>query len=162
MGRLLESQLTIAMSFLMSTGQTVSAAAPVAGDSRPIVFFDGVCGLCNSSVDFVLRHDRLGRMRFAPLQGTTAGQLLPPTDRENLGSLVLWSDGRAYRRSTAVVRILWMLGGWWTLAAMLLWLIPAPLRNSGYRIIAALRYRLFGKTESCRLPTLDERRRFLD
>ena len=132
------------------------------GADGPIVFFDGVCGLCNSSVDFVLRHDRDGRLRFAALQGATAEQLLPPPDRQSLGSLVLWDEGHLYRRSTAVVRILWKLGSFWKVPASLLWLVPAPLRNLGYRVVAALRYRLFGKKSACRMPTPAERSRFLD
>jgi len=128
----------------------------------PIVFFDGVCGLCNSSVDFLLRHDHAGRLRFAPLQGETAARLLPVADRENLGSLVFWDAGRTYRRSTAVVQILSRLGPAWRVLGGLLWVIPAPLRNGGYRAVAALRYRLFGKKEACRLPSPEERGRFLD
>jgi len=138
-----------------------SANVGTAVTGGAIVFFDGVCGLCNSSVDFVLRHDRRGRMRFAPLQGETAARLLPAADRENLGSLVLWEDGQAWRRSTAVVHILWKLGGIWTVPAAVLWLIPSPLRNAGYRVVAKLRYRLFGKKETCRLPSPEERGRFL-
>lgn len=146
----------------MSAVQIDRATTPPTDDVRPIIFFDGVCGLCNSSVDFVLRHDRHGRMRFAPLQGETAARLLPAADRENLGSLVLWSEAGAFRRSAAVVRILWQLGGLWKVPAACLWLIPGPLRDGGYRVVAALRYRLFGKKETCRLPTPEERGRILE
>lgn len=83
--------------------QAIEAEVADAGPVSPIVFFDGVCGLCNSSVDFVLRHDPKGQFRFSPLQGDAAARLLPVADRENLGSLVLWEDGKAYRRSAAVV-----------------------------------------------------------
>ncbi|MBL8848059.1 MAG: DUF393 domain-containing protein [Planctomycetaceae bacterium] len=145
----------------MSAGSDKSRVGAVATDG-PIVFFDGVCGLCNSSVDFVLRHDPQGRLRFAPLQGETAARLLPADDRANLGSLVLWEDGRAYRRSTAVVRILTKLGGIWAVLGAALWVIPSPLRNAGYRVVAKLRYRLFGKKETCRLPSPEERGRILD
>lgn len=140
---------------------TLQTPVPTA-NTGPIVFFDGVCGLCNSSVDFVLRNDVHGRLLFAPLQGTTAGQLLPEADRNNLGSLVLAENGRLYRRSAAVVRILWKLGPLWKLPAALLWIIPAPIRNLGYRLVAALRYRLFGKKTACRMPSPEERSRFLD
>jgi predicted DCC family thiol-disulfide oxidoreductase YuxK len=148
------------VSVTMTAGDIESAT--VDASAGPIVFFDGVCGLCNSSVDFVLRHDQRNRLRFAPLQGETAALLLPPADRQNLGSLVLWNDGRTYRRSTAVVRVLWQLGPFWQFLGGLLWVIPAPLRNAGYRVVAALRYRLFGKKSACRLPTPEERSRFLD
>jgi predicted DCC family thiol-disulfide oxidoreductase YuxK len=126
-----------------------------------VVFFDGVCGLCNRSVDFILRHDRRGAMLVSPLQGETAQQRLDPADREQLGSLVLWTDGRTYRRSAAVARILWRLGPLWKTAGAVLWLIPLPFRDLGYRLIASNRYRLFGKKETCRLPTEAERARFL-
>lgn len=129
--------------------------------SRAVIFFDGVCGLCNRSVDFVMRQDRRGVFHVTPLQGETAGQLLEPADRERLGSLVVWIDGQAYRRSAGVVRILWRLGPVWKLLGGLLWLIPLPLRDLGYRVIASNRYRLFGKKETCRLPTEPERARFL-
>lgn len=141
---------------------TASIAESEVSTATPVVFFDGVCGLCNSSVDFVLRHDVQGRLKFAPLQGETAARLLPSADRENLGSLVLWDNGRMYRRSPAVVRILWRLGPFWRLMGGLIWLVPLPLRNAGYRLVAALRYRLFGKKETCRLPSPEERSRFLD
>jgi predicted DCC family thiol-disulfide oxidoreductase YuxK len=100
-------------------------------------------------------------MRVSPLQGETAQQVLEPADREELGSLVLRMAGRTYRRSSAVVRILWQLGRFWTIVGALLWLIPLPLRNLGYRVVASNRYRLFGKKETCRLPTESERARFL-
>jgi predicted DCC family thiol-disulfide oxidoreductase YuxK len=131
-----------------------------AGDT-PVVFFDGVCGLCNRSVDFILRHDHRGALRVSPLQGEAAQRVLDPADREELGSLVLRVAGRTYRRSSAVVRILWQLGRFWTIVGALLWLIPLPLRNLGYRVVASNRYRLFGKKETCRLPTESERARFL-
>lgn len=131
-------------------------------DANPILFFDGVCGLCNRVVDFVLRHDRRGVIRFAPLQGTTAQQRLPDRDRERLDTVVFIEDTRITRRSTAIVHLLSHLGGGWTAAAWLLWLIPWPLRDIGYRAVSKLRYRLFGRKETCRLPTPDERERFLD
>ena len=130
-------------------------------DSGPIVFFDGVCGLCNSSVDFLMRHDRAGRMRFAPLQGETAARMLPEADRLHLGSMVLVHHAKTYRKSAAVVRALWQLGGCWSVAAGMLWLIPAPLRDLGYSAVAAMRFRLGGRKESCRMPTAEERGRIL-
>lgn len=131
-------------------------------DTNPILFFDGVCGLCNSVVDWVLRNDRRGVVRFSPLQGQTAQQRLPDVDRERLDTVVFIEGDRITRRSTAIVRLLSHLGGIWTVLAWLLWLIPWPLRDVGYRAVSKLRYRLFGKKETCRLPTPDERARFLD
>lgn len=126
------------------------------------MFYDGVCGFCNFWVDFLLRRDPQGRLLFAPLQGATARRLLNPNDIEHLHSLIFWTPECAYRQSAAVVRILWTLGGVWRLIAGLLWLIPIPLRNVGYRLVARHRYRLFGKKETCRMPSPQERARFLD
>ncbi len=134
----------------------------LSGDQqRSVVFFDGVCGLCNVSVDFILARDTHQRFRFAPLQGETARQVLPAADRERLDTLVLLTERAAYRRSAAVVRILWRLPGVWPVLGALLWLIPGPLRDLGYRIVSANRLSWFGKKETCRLPTPEERERFL-
>jgi predicted DCC family thiol-disulfide oxidoreductase YuxK len=129
---------------------------------KPILFFDGVCGLCNRFVDFSLKHDPHGRVLFAPLQGKTAGELLSNTDLENLDTVIFYENGSPSHRSTAIVKLLSGVGGLWTVLAWLLWLIPRPLRNFGYRVMAKNRYRFFGQKESCRLPTPEERTRFLD
>ncbi len=126
-----------------------------------ILFFDGVCGLCNKAVDFVLVRDDQQAIKFAPLQGDTARSLLTPADVENLNTMILWVKGRSYRKSAAAVRVLWRLSLGWKILGTLLWLIPLPLRNLGYTLVARNRYRFFGKKESCRLPTPAERLRFL-
>jgi predicted DCC family thiol-disulfide oxidoreductase YuxK len=128
----------------------------------PIVFFDGVCGFCNHSINWLIVRDIKHRLRFAPLQGSTAQSQLPAQVRQNLDTLVLVSEGRLYTRTAAVSRILMLLGGCWKLAGILLWLVPSPLRDLGYRLVAKVRYRLFGKRDTCRLPTPDERSLFLD
>jgi len=128
----------------------------------PIVFFDGVCGLCNHAVNFLMSRDSKGVLKFAPLQGTTAGQLVPLDVRQDLNTFVFADSGRLHYRSTAMVRILMRIGGLWGIVGTLLWLIPWPLRDLGYRCVSKIRYRLFGKHESCRLPTPEERSRFLD
>ncbi|GAB4149129.1 MAG: thiol-disulfide oxidoreductase DCC family protein [Planctomycetaceae bacterium] len=126
-----------------------------------MIYFDGVCGLCNRSIDFVLPRDRDKIFRFSPLQGETARKQLKPSDTERLGSIILQEGKQVYRHSTAVVRILRKLGGVWAFLAVLLWVIPWPVRHVGYKIVAACRYRLFGKKETCRMPTPEERERFL-
>lgn len=128
---------------------------------RRILFFDGVCGLCNWAVDFVLKRDLDGNIQFAPLQGETAQTLLTAADVADLNSMVFWVEGRTYRKSSAAVRVLWQLGPGWQMIGTLLWLIPLPLRNLGYSLVASQRYRIFGKKETCRLPTIAERVRFL-
>jgi len=131
------------------------------GDGHPVLYFDGVCGLCSRAVDFVMRHDRKGWFRFAPLQGETAAVRLTSNDVADLQSMVLVTEQGTYRRSAAAVRILWQLGGLWWLLGWLLWIIPRPLRDLAYGSVARMRYRLFGKHETCRLPTPEERERFL-
>lgn len=130
---------------------------------KPVLFFDGVCGLCNRSVDFAMSRDPEGRLLYSPLQGETATELLSEQDRENIDTVIfLPADrSRVYRRSAAAVRVLWLLGFPWNVCGWLLWLIPLPLRNVGYRLIAKARYRFFGKHETCRMPTPEERSRFL-
>lgn len=128
---------------------------------HPIVFFDGVCGLCDHTVKRLLKLDSRHRMLFAPLQGETAAQLLPPVDIQELKSLVVCDRHGVARCSTAVVRILWHLGGLYRVLSCLLWLIPSPIRNWGYRFVAARRYHWFGKHDACRLPLPGERERFL-
>jgi predicted DCC family thiol-disulfide oxidoreductase YuxK len=134
---------------------TTETAAP------PVLFFDGVCGLCNRFVDFILRHDRRRKLQMAPLQGETAARALSDDDRASLSTVVLLRGGRTYRRSAAVVRVLWDMGRVWTIAGALLWCVPRPLRDIGYNLVASNRYRLFGKKETCRLPTPEERGRVL-
>jgi predicted DCC family thiol-disulfide oxidoreductase YuxK len=129
--------------------------------AHPIVFFDGVCGFCNRVVDFAIRRDRGAKLRFAPLQGETARRMLSAADVENLSTFVFYDEGSAYRRSSAVARMLWRIGGVWRVAGALLWIIPKPLRDLGYRLVAKYRYALFGKKETCRMPSPAERERFL-
>ena len=144
-----------------TSSAATSTANPQQAAIAPILFFDGVCGLCNRFVDFVLRHERSPILRFAPLQGEAALELLEADDIGQLKTVVLHDGRRTFRRSPAVVRILWLMGGVWSLAGTLLWLVPLPIRDLGYRLLSTFRYRLFGKKESCRLPTPDERNRFL-
>jgi predicted DCC family thiol-disulfide oxidoreductase YuxK len=127
----------------------------------PIVFFDGVCGLCNSVVDWTLRHDPEGRLKFATLQGETAARLLSVNLRDDLSTIVVIKSETTLLRSSAVAAILQTLGGGWGLCAKLILVFPEPLRDFFYNLIAANRYRLFSKYETCRVPTAAERARFL-
>lgn len=140
---------------------TMSSAAANT-DVSAIVFFDGVCGLCNHTVNFLMDRDTRAVLKFAPLQGTTAENIVPEETRKNLNTFVFARDGRLFYRSGAMARILMHIGGRWRILGGLMWLIPWPVRDIGYRIVAALRYRMFGKTEACRMPSPEERSRFLD
>ena len=152
----------ITMSHTAITPDVSSTNAVPQPEAERIVFFDGVCSLCNNTVDFLLRKDVHGILMFAPLQGSRATELVPADVRIQLDTLVYYRSGQLYYRSAAVVRFLRDLGGFWGIAGTLLWLIPSPLREIGYRSISTLRYRLFGKHEVCRMPTPAERARFLD
>jgi len=149
---------------LASTGpaESVSSAGPELGTSpAPVLFFDGVCGLCNHVIDFVIARDRAGTFRFAPLQGETARERLPEADLRDLNTMVLWEEQGVFRKSTAATRVLIRLGGVWRLIGSALRLVPRPLRDAGYSLVARHRYRIFGKKETCRMPTAAERARFL-
>lgn len=131
--------------------------------NKPVVFFDGVCGLCNKSIDLILRIDRRGLVLFAPLQGALGQQTLNEhgIQGSDFNSMLLVEGGKVYTKSTAILRISRHLGGIWPLGLLLL-IVPRPIRDVFYDIIARNRYRWFGKSESCRLPTPAERSRFLD
>lgn len=128
--------------------------------AHPIVFFDGVCGLCNASVDRLLQWDQRGVLRFAPLQGTTAATMLPPDMVRDLDSLVLLDEQGLHQRSDAALLALKYAGGSWRLLSALR-VVPRPLRDAVYDLIARRRYQWFGRKESCRLPLPHERDRFL-
>jgi len=125
-----------------------------------VIYFDGHCNLCNRFVDFLIRRDKLHILRFAPLQGQTAAQQLPAEFREKLGTIVYAQGAQFHVRSTAALLILASLGGVWTLAKILL-IIPRPLRDLVYRWIAKNRYLWFGRRDTCRLPSPQEKEQFL-
>ena len=162
---------------------------------KPILFFDGVCGLCNRFVDFMLRADSQDLFRYAPLQGETARRMLglggeaggrEPGSRQPGGetgdhqadgretgdsqagdlpsggphSFVFLEKDRQFEQSNAVLHALIRLGGAWRLIAVL-YVFPRPLRDLVYRIVARNRYRWFGRRDACRMPTAEERGRFL-
>jgi len=127
----------------------------------PVVLFDGLCGLCDRLVDFALAADRAHRLRFAPLQGRTARALLGDAAGA-VDSLAVAVDGVVLQRSAAVLAVLAHLGGPWRLLAAAARLLPGPLREAGYRFVAARRYRWFGRKDACRQPGPEERAYFLD
>lgn len=131
-----------------------------AGDP-PVVFYDGECGLCDGFVQWLLRRDPRGRLRYAPLQGETAHRILGPPEGDAGGwTVVLLRDGRRLERSDAVLAILAELGAPWSWLAPLR-IVPRGLRDAVYRFVAARRYRWFGKRDACRMPRPEEAARFL-
>jgi len=140
-----------------------SPAADLNTREHPLILYDGVCGLCNRSVQFIIQRDPRARFRFAPLQSQLARQLLadePEVIANELSSVILIDDGKIYRRSTAALRIAGRLNRGWPILSWLV-LIPRPLRDLLYDWIARHRYRWFGKRDSCPLPNPAVANRFL-
>ncbi len=128
----------------------------------PIVLFDGVCKFCNAGVNFILDRDAHRYFRFAPLQSETGQAFLRRFGMrtDDLDSIVLVEHGLPYRKTSAALRIAHHLGGAWPLLVVL-FAIPPFLRDAAYDLLARNRYRWFGKTQSCRVPTPELRDRFL-
>jgi len=128
-----------------------------------IILFDGVCNLCNSSVNFVIRYDKANHFRFAPLQSVAAHKLEQQyqLDLSAMSSFVLIENDQVYYRSTAALRVLRRLPLPWKLGYAFI-IIPAFLRNSIYNWIARNRYRWFGKRDVCMIPTPELLAKFLD
>jgi predicted DCC family thiol-disulfide oxidoreductase YuxK len=130
-----------------------------------IILFDGVCNFCNASINFVIRHDKKNIFKFASLQSEIAKTLIPSSALEgedaHLNSIVYLENGRLYTKSTAVLRILKKLGGFYSLAYAFI-VVPPFIRNFVYDSIARNRYKWFGKRENCMVPTAEVRAKFLD
>jgi predicted DCC family thiol-disulfide oxidoreductase YuxK len=136
----------------------------------PVVLYDGVCGLCNRTVQFILKRDQRKVFRFAPLQGPLASRVLEAhgIDPSNLDTIYVAvncdqnSKERLLARSDAAVFVLREIGGIWRVGAAVLGLMPRSVRNWGYGLIARNRYRIFGRYETCPIPGESVRARFLD
>ena len=136
---------------------------------RLIVFYDGVCGLCNRLVQFLLKRDGHDRLRFASLQSDFASKVLSrhgidPKDLDTVHVVENYDQAteRVLNRSDAILRAGRELGGMWAFAARLGSVVPRPLRTLFYRFVATNRYRVFGKYETCMLPEPQHRAKFLD
>lgn len=131
--------------------------------SGPILFFDGVCNLCEASVQFVIRHDKSKKLRFASLQ-SNAGKVAMEAVLQQYGrvpdSQILLEDGKYYVESDAALRLVNYFSGGWKLLSILR-IVPRFIRNFFYRILARNRYRWFGKKEACWLPTEELKERFI-
>jgi predicted DCC family thiol-disulfide oxidoreductase YuxK len=134
-----------------------------------ILLYDGVCGLCNRFVQFILRHDRNATFRFAWLQGPLAAGILTrhAVDISGLDTVYVVQnyqlpDERLFACSDAVIFVLRQLGGIWRLFAFLLRLIPHVLRDAAYQAVTRHRYLIFGRSDVCTLPHTQHRSRFLD
>ena len=136
-------------------------AIKLPGD-HPLILFDGVCNLCNGAVQFVINRDKRGVFRFASLQASSAAGYLSAFQVKgpHLYSILLIKDGKLYDRSNAILEIARELSGPWP-ALYAFKIIPAFIRNAVYKLIAANRYRIFGKKDECMIPTPELKARFL-
>lgn len=129
---------------------------------QAIIFFDGVCNLCNESVRFIIKHDRKNYFLFAALQSEAAGELLKDFGLNENGpdSIVLLEGGKAFTKSTAALRICKKLSFPLRLLYTFI-VVPAFVRDSAYNFVAANRYKWFGKKDSCLIPTPELKSKFL-
>ena len=125
-----------------------------------VILFDGVCNFCNASINWIISHDPAHRYRFAALQSEYGQKLLQKTNRDamNFDSVILWRDGKVFEKSEAALEIARYLRGWSWLYAFRF--VPLFIRNFCYDLVARNRYRLFGRTETCRIPSQEERALF--
>ena len=137
-------------------------------EDKRIVLYDGVCGLCNRLVQFILKRDIHDRFRFASLQSEFGDQLLKRHgyDSRDLDTFYLVTNhGKptesVLMRSDAILEVVATLGGVWKLAGVGA-VIPKVMRDGMYSVVARNRYRVFGKSESCMLPSAEHRAKFLD
>jgi predicted DCC family thiol-disulfide oxidoreductase YuxK len=128
---------------------------------QPVILFDGVCNFCDASVQFILDRDDKEMFRFASLQSEAGQELLKKYNvPDGVDSMILIEDGKVYYKSAAALRISRHLKGAWKLLYALI-IVPAPIRNLVYDLIAKNRFKWFGKKDSCMLPPPNVRKRFL-
>lgn len=126
-----------------------------------IVFFDGVCNLCQGSVRYLIKHDKKGVLKFASLQGNYAKDFVNETEIQSMQSILFFDGNMLYKKSTAVLKLSRLLGGWHQLL-LLGYILPRFFRDWLYNIVAKNRYRWFGKKDQCMLPSKGFENRFLD
>lgn len=125
----------------------------------PVILFDGVCNLCNNTIQFIIRHDKKHRFRFAALQSGYGQRLMAQFDIKG-DSVVLFQDGKIYQRSSAVLKIAPQISGaYWLLCAG--YILPRFLRDAIYDFVARHRYKWFGKQDTCMMPTKELQALFL-
>jgi predicted DCC family thiol-disulfide oxidoreductase YuxK len=129
--------------------------------TKRILFFDGVCKLCHRTVDWFLPLYNPGQIYFAPLQGSTAKKTLQQLDL-NLDSVVYSRDGQIYRKSQALIWLIADSNSRLKKPIIMFHALPITLLDWFYDLIAGSRYTIFGQTDSCRIPTSEEKKYFLD
>jgi predicted DCC family thiol-disulfide oxidoreductase YuxK len=128
-----------------------------------VILFDGVCNLCNGAVNWAIRHDKENRFKFASLQSDYGKQAINRfhLTADYLNTIVLLDNDRVYLRAEAVLKILKHLGGIYSLAYIFN-VIPSPILNFFYNIVAKYRYRWFGKNDSCMVPDASIKQKFIE
>jgi predicted DCC family thiol-disulfide oxidoreductase YuxK len=128
----------------------------------PVMLYDGDCGFCARSVQWILDHERDHDIRFAPLQGPTAARLRQSYPRipDAIDSVVFVAEGRAHVRSKALLHAAKHLRAPWRWGYAIRW-VPGIAFDLGYRLIAAMRYRIWGHADACRMVSPEQRTRFL-
>ncbi|MDQ0160037.1 thiol-disulfide oxidoreductase DCC family protein [Alkalibacillus salilacus] len=128
---------------------------------KTVIFFDGVCNLCNGIVQWLIERDHHDSLRFAPLQSDLGQRVLDDTGTPDLDSIIVIRDKQRYVKSDAVLIIAEELDRPYQRLSLLKWL-PKQVLDVGYDFIANNRKRIFGERESCMMPTPDLKRKFLD
>ncbi len=128
---------------------------------EPVLFYDGDCGLCARSVQWALKHDRRGELRFSPLQGDAYLTLVKGERPVSLDSLILADSTGVYTHSSGVLRMMFHLGGIWRPLSFVGRIIPLPIRDAMYRFVAKRRIAWFGTANHCDIPSPQNRVRFL-
>jgi predicted DCC family thiol-disulfide oxidoreductase YuxK len=145
----------------------MTEAERIAIDDQALLLYDGVCGLCNGVVRLLLRHDKLDRLRYAPMQSALGREMLARFDIHTFpdGVMVVTNaltlSEHLYQRSDAVAASLQLLDPPWRLLGKALMLVPRWLREGSYGIVARFRYRLFGRYTTCPVPLPNQRNRLL-
>jgi predicted DCC family thiol-disulfide oxidoreductase YuxK len=137
--------------------------ASIETGSNPVVLFDGECNLCNGAVQFIIKRDPAGKFRFASLQSNAARRLLGNTNvrLNDLYSIIVLKNGTVFDRSDALIEIARGLPGLWSMLTAFRF-FPKFFRDTVYKLVANNRYRIFGRRESCMIPTPELKARFLD
>ena len=132
-------------------------------DEHPILLFDGVCNLCNGSIQFIIPRDPAGKLRFAPLQSELGTRVQEATglSTDDLETVVLVDDGKAYTKSDAAIRVAEHLGGIYRLLSLGR-LVPRGVRDRIYDFVAANRYDWFGRKDQCMIPDDDVSDHFIE
>lgn len=131
-------------------------------NDKPVILYDGVCNLCNKSVQFILKRDKEKIFLFASLQSAYGQKLLQDFNllADNFNSFILYQDEKIFSKSAGALKMLSQLKGWkWM---KIFWIVPKFIRDAVYNWVAKNRYKWFGKKDECMVPTPDLKERFLD